>query len=60
MRDRIAGNHHGNENRRCQIGEDQDAILRHLRVSDAFHAAEHGIKENDAHADEYAGGYRNV
>ena len=52
LRDRVAGHQDRDENRRHQIGEDQHAILRHLRVGDALHAAQHRIDEDDRHADD--------
>ena len=56
LRDRVARDHEAQEEGRHHVGEDQHAILRDLRVGDALHPAEHGIDENDAHADDHAHG----
>ena len=60
LRHRIAGNQHGNKYGRHQIGENQHTILRDLRIGDALHAAQHGIKEHHAHANQHTHIYRNV
>ena len=54
LRNHVVGDKNRDENGRHEIGEDQDAVLRYLRVGDAFHATKHGVKEDDAHADEHA------
>ncbi|MNZ78441.1 hypothetical protein D3C78_970120 [compost metagenome] len=55
LRDRVAGELHGQEDRRNHVGEDHHAVLRHLGVGDALHAAEHGVEEHQRHADDHAG-----
>ena len=55
LRDDVAGHQQGDEDRRHQVGEDQHAVLGHLGIGDALHAAEHGVEEHDRHADDHAG-----
>ena len=55
MRDGVAGDLQGNENGGYCIGKNEDDILNDLRVGNALHAAEHGVKEHNAHADKEAG-----
>ena len=47
----MTGDHDGQENRRYHVRENQNAILRDLRVRDALHAAEYGVHEDDRHPD---------
>jgi hypothetical protein len=51
LRDRHAGELQRDEDRRHRVGQDQHDVLRHLRVGDALHAAEHRVGEDDGHAD---------
>jgi len=51
---RIAGDQKADEKGRHHIGEDQHAILRDLGIGDALHPAQHGIDEDNAHADDHA------
>jgi len=44
----------GDEDGRDHEGEDEDAVLSDLCVGDALHAAEYGVEEDEAHADEDA------
>ena len=50
-----AGKHDGDGDGRDQVGHDQDPVLGHLGVGDAFHAAGNGVEEDDGHADQHAG-----
>ena len=51
LRDGVAGQLHGDKHGGHGIGEDQHAVLRHLRVGNAFHTAEHGVDKHDPHSD---------
>ena len=51
---RVARHQDGDEDRRHHEGENQHAILGDLGVGDALHAAEHGVEEDDGHADHHA------
>ena len=51
LRDRIAGDDHGHEDRRHRVRKDQHAVLRNLRVGDALHATQDSVEEDDHHAD---------
>ena len=55
LRDGISRHEDGEEDRRHEVGKDKHAILRDLRVGDAFHAAEHGVEKHDGGADDDAG-----
>ena len=48
---RVSRDEDRQEDRRDEVGEDQHAVLRHLRVGDPLHASEHGIEEDDRYAD---------
>ena len=52
---RIPGDHHGDEDCRYGVSENQNAVLSHLRVGDALHAAQNRVNEYDAHADQNTG-----
>ncbi len=49
LRQGIAGRLDGDEHGRHRVGEDQHAVLGHLGIGDALHAAEHGVDEHDTH-----------
>ena len=55
LRHRVARDQQRDEDRRRYIGKNHDAILRHLGIGNAFHAAQHGIEEHHRHADKHAG-----
>ncbi len=55
LRQEVACDLQGDEDRGNRIGHDQNAILRHLRIGDALHPAEHRIGENDRRTDVKAG-----
>ena len=49
LRNRYAGNQHGNENGGHQIGKDQHTVLGHLGVGNALHATQYGVHKDDGH-----------
>ena len=51
LRDGIPGKLDGDKNSGDHEGKNQNAVLCHLGVGDAFHPAEYGVKENDRHSD---------
>ena len=56
LRNHIASERHGNEDRGNRIGKGHHAILRDLRIGDALHAAEAGIRKDNRRANQYPGG----
>jgi hypothetical protein len=54
LRNRVAGEHNGDENGRHHVGKNQDAKLGYLGVGNAFHTAQNGIKKHDNHPDNNA------
>src|SRR5690606_13892151 len=54
LRNGVARDQDGNIDSRDHIGKDHHAVLRHLRISNALHPAQHGVEEHDGHADDDA------